>query len=200
MKKNFGTKKPLDNIFHVSLPWHEITEWNIMKLLEQYEKSFLWDILYQTLFSFVTMSTLTVWSNELQTQSPLLSGLQSRLEIGCVDSVTFCKRLTEPATPISMFSESFLERCAGYSLEIKTSIAHLRNVWCTHFLHAIRYFVHLYLLFFQQTSIFKTDQYIMTSFRTNNKQWFTIMRMSKHRPPFHGFFLYHIFPHTRGGD
>lgn len=70
----------------------------------------------QILLSLVTISTLTVWSKAPQTQSPFLSGLQSRLEMGCVDRVTFCKRLTAPATPISDPSESFLERCAGYSL------------------------------------------------------------------------------------
>lgn len=86
-------------------------------------KSFL----CQILFSLVTMRTLTVWSKALQTHSPLLSGLQSRLEIGWVDKVTFCRRLTEPATPISIPSESFFERWAGYSLETKRSRIHLRN-------------------------------------------------------------------------
>lgn len=75
--------------------------------------------LCQILLSFVTISTLTVWSKAPQTHSPFLSGLQSRLEMGCVDRVTFCKRLTDPATPISDPSESFFERCAGYSLPMR---------------------------------------------------------------------------------
>lgn len=74
----------------------------------------------QTLLSFVIISTLTIWSNELQMQRPLLSGLQSILEMGWVDNVTFCKRLTEPATPISTPSESFFDRWAGYSLKART--------------------------------------------------------------------------------
>lgn len=64
----------------------------------------------QMVWSLVTISTRTVWSKELQMQSPLLSGLQSKLETGCVDKVTFCRRLTEPATPISTPSESFFDR------------------------------------------------------------------------------------------
>lgn len=36
----------------------------------------------QMVWSFVTISTRTIWSKELQTQSPLLSGLQSKLEMG----------------------------------------------------------------------------------------------------------------------
>lgn len=86
----------------------------------------------QTLLSLVTISTLTVWSKAPQTHSPFLSGLQSRLEIGCVDRVTFCKRLTEPATPISAPSESFLERWAGYSLAIR-KVKHSLNIyWYKH--------------------------------------------------------------------
>lgn len=74
----------------------------------------------QILLSFVIISTLTIWSNELQMQRPLLSGLQSKLEMGWVDNVTFCKRLTEPATPISTPSESFFDRWTGYSLKART--------------------------------------------------------------------------------
>lgn len=73
----------------------------------------------QILWSFVTISTLTIWSNEPQTQRPLLSGLQSKLEMGWVDKVTFCRRLTEPATPISTPSESFFDRWIGYSLQTR---------------------------------------------------------------------------------
>lgn len=83
----------------------------------------------QTLLSLVTISTLTVWSKAPQTHSPFLSGLQSRLEIGCVDRVTFCKRLTEPATPISAPSESFFERWAGYSLAERKVKRALRVCW-----------------------------------------------------------------------
>lgn len=36
----------------------------------------------QMVCSLVTISTRTVWSKELQMQSPLLSGLQSKLETG----------------------------------------------------------------------------------------------------------------------
>lgn len=71
---------------------------------------------YATL-SLVTMSTRTVWSKPEHTQRPCLSGLQSRLAIGWVDRVAFCRRLTDPATPTSAPSESFLLLCAGYSLE-----------------------------------------------------------------------------------
>ena len=74
----------------------------------------------QILWSFVTISTFTVWSNELQMHRPLLSGLQSKLEMGWVDNVTFCRRLTEPATPISTPSESFFDRWIGYSLKIRS--------------------------------------------------------------------------------
>ncbi|KAF3841822.1 hypothetical protein F7725_023773 [Dissostichus mawsoni] len=45
------------------------------------------------------MSTRTVWSKPEHTHRPFLSGLQSRLAIGCVDSVAFCNSVTEPATP-----------------------------------------------------------------------------------------------------
>lgn len=74
----------------------------------------------QILWSFVIISTLTIWSNELQMQRPLLSGLQSTLEMGWVDNVTFCRRLTEPATPISTPSESVFDRWTGYSLRTRT--------------------------------------------------------------------------------
>lgn len=85
------------------------------RLAQKRERELFWARITscQTLFNFVTMSTRTVWSKEPQTHRPLLSGLQSMLEIGCVDNVTFCRRLTEPATPISLPSESFFERWAG---------------------------------------------------------------------------------------
>lgn len=72
--------------------------------------------LFHTTLSLVTMSTRTDWSKPEHTHRPCLSGLQSRLAIGWVDRVTFCKRLTEPATPTSTSSESFLLLWAGYSL------------------------------------------------------------------------------------
>lgn len=71
----------------------------------------------QTRLSLVTMSTRTDWSKAEHTHRPCLSGLQSRLAIGWVDNVTFCNRLTVPATPMSTSSESFLLLWAGYSLE-----------------------------------------------------------------------------------
>lgn len=74
--------------------------------------------LFQTTLSLVTMSTRTDWSKLEQTHKPCLSGLQSRLAIGWVDSVAFCNRLTEPATPTSTPFESFLHLWAGYSLEM----------------------------------------------------------------------------------
>lgn len=74
-------------------------------------------VLAQTVLSLVTMRTRTDWSNDELTQRPCLSGLQSRLEMGCVDSVTFCRRFTDPATPMSTSSEPFLVLWAGYSLE-----------------------------------------------------------------------------------
>lgn len=69
-----------------------------------------------TLLSFVTMSTRTDWSKEAHTHRPCLSGLQSRLAMGCVERVTFCRRLTVPATPMSFPSPSCSLLLAGYSL------------------------------------------------------------------------------------
>lgn len=70
----------------------------------------------QAACSLVTMSTRTDWSKPEHTHRPCLSGLQSRLAMGCVDRVAFCSRLTEPATPTSVWSESVLLLWAGYSL------------------------------------------------------------------------------------
>lgn len=69
-----------------------------------------------TVLSLVTMSTRTDWSKPAHTHRPCLSGLQSRLAMGWVDRVTFCKRLADPATPTSTPSESCLLLWAGYSL------------------------------------------------------------------------------------
>lgn len=69
--------------------------------------------LSHTRLSLVTMSTRTDWSKALHTHRPCLSGLQSRLAIGWVDKVTFCRRFTVPATPMSTSSESFLRLSAG---------------------------------------------------------------------------------------
>lgn len=71
----------------------------------------------QTLFSLVTMRTRTDWSKEAHTHSPCLSGLQSRLMMGCVDRETFCRRLSVPATPLAAPSPSFSLLFAGYSLQ-----------------------------------------------------------------------------------
>lgn len=73
----------------------------------------------QIRLSLVTMSTRTHWSKPAHTQSPCLSGLQSKLAMGWLDRVTFCKRLTDPATPTSTPSESFLLLWAGYSLVMR---------------------------------------------------------------------------------
>lgn len=78
--------------------------------------SSLLEMFSQTVLSLVTMRTRTDWSNEEQTHRPCLSGLQSTLDMGCVDRVTFCRRFTEPATPMSTSSAPFLVLWAGYSL------------------------------------------------------------------------------------
>lgn len=86
-------------------------------------------LLFHTTLSLVTMSTRTHWSKPEHTHRPCLSGLQSRLAIGWVDRVAFCKRLTVPATPTSTLSESFLLLWAGYSLEIQCNASkHEKNM------------------------------------------------------------------------
>lgn len=84
-------------------------------------------MLTQTVLSLVTIRTRIDWSNEEQTQRPCLSGLQSRLEMGCVDRVTFCRRVTDPATPMSALSAPFLVLWAGYSLEHEKSNDQSKN-------------------------------------------------------------------------
>ena len=66
-----------------------------------------------TLLSLVTMRTLRHWSNAVHTHRPILSGLQSKPAMGCVDMVTFCSRFTLPATPIGTSFESCVTRLLG---------------------------------------------------------------------------------------
>ena len=79
--------------------------------------------------SFVVMITLIVWSKDVQTDSPILSGLQSKLLTGCVEMVTFCRRSTVPATPISTPSESFLDLDDGYELDERKTIQWDHKKW-----------------------------------------------------------------------
>jgi len=70
----------------------------------------------QTVFSLVTMRTRSVWSKDVQTQSPGLSAFQSNPEMGWVDKVTFCSSDRVPGTPSLAPSLSCTLLWLGYSL------------------------------------------------------------------------------------
>jgi hypothetical protein len=53
----------------------------------------------QYLSSFVTMNTRSVWSSDVKQHSPALSGLQSKLTIGCVLMTREFSSSAVPATP-----------------------------------------------------------------------------------------------------
>lgn len=101
-----------DIIFFTSYPIF-VTLHHHRTHLGQWQKIPPHSLINQILFNFVTMRTLTVWSNAEHTQSPSLSGLQSKALMGWVDSVTFCNRLRVPATPISCLSSSCFTLCVG---------------------------------------------------------------------------------------
>lgn len=67
----------------------------------------------QYVFSFVVMITRKHWSNDVQTPSPCLSGLQSKELTGCDESIVFCSKLTLPTTPCSIPSASVVFLFSG---------------------------------------------------------------------------------------
>lgn len=67
----------------------------------------------------MTRITRSVWSKEVETARPSLSGLQSKLDIGWVERPTFWSSCKLPATPISCPFSSFATLFAGYLLKYK---------------------------------------------------------------------------------
>ncbi len=64
----------------------------------------------------LTTMTRTVWSKAVETARPSLSGLQSKLEMGCEERPTFWSSCMLPATPISAPFSSLVTLFGGYLL------------------------------------------------------------------------------------